>query len=57
VVAALGCVLRIADVLFHLDFEAGLEDLLGEIGKQAAGPDETAPVGLGLIDELLREGA
>ncbi len=42
-------------MFFHRDLEAGLEDLLGEIRKQAARPDQAAPIGLGLLDELLRE--
>ena len=52
-VAAIRSVLLIAEVLVHLDFQAGLEDLLGQPGQQTARPDQIDPVGTRLLDELL----
>jgi hypothetical protein len=54
-VAAVSGVLRVTEMLFHLDFEAGLEDLLGQIAQQTARAHQAAAIGTGLLDELLRE--
>ena len=54
-VAALGGVLRIAEMFFHLDLQPGLEDLLGEVAPQPARADKVLAVGASLVDELLRE--
>ena len=51
-VAAVGCVRLIAEVLDHLDREAGLEYLLGEIPQQTARADQ---VGSGLLNKLFRD--
>jgi hypothetical protein len=51
-VSALCCVLRVADMVLHLDFEAGLEELLRQIGKQPTRAHQAPPVGPGLVDEL-----
>lgn len=51
-VSALSGVFRIAEMFFHLDFEAGLEDLLGEISEEPVGAYEIGPVGSRLINEL-----
>jgi hypothetical protein len=55
VVAALGGVLRMADVLVHLDLQAGLEHLLRETGQQTARPDKTDPVGTCLRHQLISQ--
>ena len=47
--------LRVAEVAVHLTFQAGLEDPFGQITEQAARPGRFHPLGLGTIDELLRE--
>src|SRR5215204_7508784 len=44
-VAALDGVLRVAEMLIHLDLQAGLEDLLRQPGQQPARTDEIDPVG------------
>jgi hypothetical protein len=52
-VAAVGCVLFVADVILHLDFRTGLENLLGQIGQQAARAHQVNPISACLVDELL----
>ena len=52
-VAARRSVLLIAEMLVHLDFQAGLEDLLRQPGQQTARPDQIDPVGTRLLNELL----
>ena len=47
--------LRVAEMLIHLDLQAGLEDLLGEITQQTSRADQIDPVGAGSRDELLRD--
>lgn len=54
-VAALDSVFRIAEMLFHLDLQAGLEDLLREIAQQPSGADKVPAVCSCLVDELLSE--
>ena len=54
-VTALRRVLRIAEVLFHLDLEPGLEDLLGELTQQPTRPDQVDTLVAGLGHEPLRD--
>ena len=51
--AALRGVLRIAEMLFHLDLQPGLKDLLGQNCKQPIRTNEVPTVISRLIDELL----
>lgn len=47
--------LRIAEMLIHLDLQAGLEDLLGEITQQASRADQIDAFRTGPGDDLLRD--
>jgi hypothetical protein len=51
VVAALGGVLRVAEMLIHLELQPGLGDLLRQAGQQLARTDEINPVGTRLLDD------
>ena len=42
-IAAGRVVLGVAEMLIHLDLQAGLEDLLGEITEQPSRADQVAP--------------
>ena len=52
-VTASRSVFFIAEVLVHLDFQAGLEDPLGQPGQQTVRPDQIDSVGTRLLNELL----
>jgi len=40
-------------MIFHLDLEPGLENLLGQLTQQAVRANQVDPVGSGLLDGLL----
>lgn len=54
-VAALDRMLRVAEMFFHLDLQAGLEDLLRQASQQPARADKIDPLRSCLLHQLLSD--
>jgi hypothetical protein len=54
-VTALDRMLRVAEMFFHLDLQASLEDLLRQAGQQPARTDKIDPVHSCLLNQLLSD--
>ncbi|MFT6292810.1 MAG: hypothetical protein ACJAR2_003430 [Ilumatobacter sp.] len=54
-VASLNGVFFVAEVFFHLDFQTGLNDLLGQLAQQPARANEAHPFCACLLNELHRD--